>query len=66
MSELIEGEDFYWEGARMIFTRRFLLRRGYCCGSGCRHCPYEPRATKGTTTVATESRLAASSESPTQ
>ena len=37
---LIEGEDFYWEGAAIVFTARFHLRRGYCCESGCRHCPY--------------------------
>ncbi len=24
----------------MVATREFLLRRGYCCGSGCRNCPY--------------------------
>ena len=23
-----------------VFTARFLADRGYCCGSGCRHCPY--------------------------
>ena len=22
------------------FTEKFLLKRGYCCESGCRHCPY--------------------------
>ena len=38
--ELVEGVDFYREGAAMVFTERFLLRRGYCCESGCRHCPY--------------------------
>jgi hypothetical protein len=27
---------------RMVFTAAFLLRRGYCCQSGCRHCPYPP------------------------
>lgn len=48
MSELIEGKDFYWEGAYMVFTAEFHLRKGECCGSGCRHCPYEPRWTKGT------------------
>lgn len=37
---LIEGEDFYWEGAVMVFTARYLARRGYCCENGCRHCPY--------------------------
>jgi len=37
---LVEGEDFYWDGKYMVFTREFLLKRGYCCQSGCRHCPY--------------------------
>ncbi len=23
-----------------VFTASFLARRGYCCSSGCRHCPY--------------------------
>lgn len=40
ISPLIEGEDYYCEGAAMVFTAQFLLRRGYCCESGCRHCPY--------------------------
>jgi hypothetical protein len=37
---LVEGEDFYREGACVVFTARFLSRRGYCCKNGCRHCPY--------------------------
>lgn len=37
---LIEGEDFYREGEYLVFTAAYLLRRGYCCESGCRHCPY--------------------------
>lgn len=24
-----------------VFTAKFLADRGYCCASGCRHCPYE-------------------------
>jgi hypothetical protein len=36
----VEGEDYYFEGAFVVFTERFHLRRGYCCESGCRHCPY--------------------------
>lgn len=24
-----------------VFTAAYLLDRGYCCGSGCRHCPYD-------------------------
>jgi hypothetical protein len=23
-----------------VFTSEFLANRGYCCDSGCRHCPY--------------------------
>jgi hypothetical protein len=23
-----------------VFTAEFLARRGYCCASGCRHCPF--------------------------
>jgi iron complex transport system substrate-binding protein len=37
---LTEGMDYYWEGPAMVFTAGYLLRRGYCCESGCRHCPY--------------------------
>jgi uncharacterized protein DUF5522 len=35
-----EGKDFYYEGPYMVFTEKFLRERGYCCESGCRHCPY--------------------------
>ncbi len=38
---LIEGEDYYCEGAAIVFTAGYLLRRGFCCESGCRHCPYD-------------------------
>jgi hypothetical protein len=41
MGKLIEGEDFYFEGPYMVFTEKFLRDRGYCCESGCRHCPYQ-------------------------
>ena len=37
---LNEGRDYYDENGRMVFTASYLQRRGYCCGSGCRHCPY--------------------------
>jgi hypothetical protein len=37
---LVEGVDYYSEGMTIVFTAHFLLRRGYCCESGCRHCPY--------------------------
>lgn len=34
-------EDFYMENGYVVFTEAYHLKRGYCCGSGCRHCPYE-------------------------
>ena len=33
-------EDFYYDGPNLVFTAAYHLKRGYCCGSGCRHCPY--------------------------
>ena len=38
--ELIEGIDYYVEGGLFVFTAQYLRERGYCCTSGCRHCPY--------------------------
>jgi hypothetical protein len=38
--QLVEGEDYYLENGNWVFTAKFLLKRGYCCRSGCRHCPY--------------------------
>jgi hypothetical protein len=40
---LKEGEDYYLESGRMVFTKFFLESRGYCCKSGCRHCPYNQK-----------------------
>jgi hypothetical protein len=37
---VVEAGDFYLENGRMVFTATFHLRRGYCCCSRCRHCPY--------------------------
>lgn len=28
------------EGDRLVFTAAYHLKRGYCCNSKCRHCPY--------------------------
>jgi Family of unknown function (DUF5522) len=38
--ELVEGIDYYYEHGLMVFTAQYLRDRGYCCTSGCRHCPY--------------------------
>ena len=39
-TELKEGIDYYLEDGLFVFTSVYLLKRGYCCESGCRHCPY--------------------------
>ena len=40
------GESFYIdpETGFQVFTELGLRRRGHCCGSGCRHCPYRHEA----------------------
>jgi hypothetical protein len=39
-SKFVEGVDYYFENGLMVLTEHFLKKRGYCCGNGCRHCPY--------------------------
>jgi len=40
----MQPEDYYFnEQGLMVFTEKYHLKRGYCCGNGCRHCPY-PKA----------------------
>lgn len=41
VNDLLPG-DTYKEGEALVFTEQYHLRRGYCCGNGCRHCPYGP------------------------
>jgi Family of unknown function (DUF5522) len=36
----LEPEDYYYENGYLVFTAAYHLKRGSCCGSGCRHCPY--------------------------
>lgn len=38
---LKENIDFYYNGqGYMVFTEKYHLDRGYCCGNGCKHCPF--------------------------
>ena len=50
--DLTKGVDYYIspEGYR-IMTEEYLVNRGYCCGNGCKHCPYHPKAAKGNTNL---------------
>ena len=43
--ELSEGEDYYINDQGVfVLTAKYLLERGYCCGSGCTNCPYNYEA----------------------
>lgn len=43
--EWIEGVDYYLnEEGFVTLTGHYLLKRGYCCGNGCKHCPYQYEA----------------------
>jgi hypothetical protein len=44
--DLVEGVHYYMENGFMVFTAAYLRQRGYCCESGCRHCPYGFKATQ--------------------
>jgi hypothetical protein len=41
--KFVEEIDFYFENGFMVLTEHFLKKRGYCCGNGCRHCPYSEK-----------------------
>jgi hypothetical protein len=45
--------DWYFEGGLLVYTAAYHLKRGSCCGSGCRHCPYEPKHVEGNRAVKT-------------
>ena len=45
--EFIQGKDYYLEKGQVIMTEEYLTKRGTCCGSFCRYCPFWPMASKG-------------------
>lgn len=53
MDKLIEDVDYYLnEEGYVVLTEAYHLKKGYCCGNGCKHCPFsyanvpEPRRTE--------------------
>ncbi|MEI8075216.1 MAG: DUF5522 domain-containing protein [Bacteroidota bacterium] len=35
-------QDYYIdENGLFVFTEKYHLEKGYCCGHGCIHCPYD-------------------------
>jgi hypothetical protein len=38
---LTEEKDYYYnENGLMVLTEAYHKERGYCCGNGCLHCPF--------------------------
>ena len=44
-NNLVEGEDYYFnEDGYIVLTEKYHLQKGFCCGNGCKHCPYDYEA----------------------
>lgn len=41
------GDFYYTPEGYLVFTEQYHRRRGYCCGSGCRHCPWRKPGKEG-------------------
>ncbi|MBE2230339.1 MAG: hypothetical protein IAE96_06845 [Chitinophagaceae bacterium] len=42
MHNLTEGVHYYWStDGLIVLTEQYHLEKGYCCGNGCRHCPFQ-------------------------
>jgi len=46
--ELEEGDFYITPNGYRCFTEQYHLKRGYCCESSCKHCPYDFDAKTGT------------------
>ena len=42
----LDGDFYFTPEGYVVFTEQYLLRRGYCCGNKCRHCPYGHEAVR--------------------
>ncbi|XGC81773.1 DUF5522 domain-containing protein [Bdellovibrio bacteriovorus] len=51
-----KGSDTYIDPATgyQVFTEAFHRHRGYCCNSGCRHCPYKLQPIKSKNSLKSE------------
>ncbi len=47
----INQTDYYIEDGKYVFTEQFHIKRGHCCGSGCRNCPFRPKYQKNNTNI---------------
>lgn len=45
MKPVMDDDEAYTNSdSPIVFTAEYLLQRGYCCGNGCKHCPYDYKA----------------------
>ena len=51
ISKKVEEEDYYLEKGYLVMTEKFHMKRGFCCGKRCRHCPYEPQFQRNNTVL---------------
>ena len=40
IDKLDKDEYYHSSEGYVIFTEKYHLKRGYCCKSGCKHCPF--------------------------
>jgi uncharacterized protein DUF5522 len=59
---LVLGEDYCVEDGLVVMTAAYHMKRGTCCGSRCRWCPFEPKYELGNTNLAPDPLLPAKSE----
>jgi len=45
--KFIKDVDYYIKDGNLIMTKSYHIKRGQCCGNNCKHCPFNPRYTKG-------------------
>lgn len=49
--EFIKHIHYYVDNDRVIFTENYHIQRGYCCGNGCKHCPFDPKHIRDNTKI---------------
>ena len=38
----LEKDDYYYSNeGYIVFTEKYHLKRGHCCDSNCKHCPFK-------------------------
>jgi len=59
---LVPGEDYYMEDGLLVMTAAYHKKRGTCCGSRCRWCPFDPKYQLGATKLAADLSMLTSDE----